>query len=243
MFKQVAKHYDLVMADFDYQNLVDYLDDLIIQFGGERTTLLDIACGTGSELFFFRQLGYEIAGLDFSQDMLAVAEEKLPGIELFCADMTKFSVPQKYDNVISVFDSINYIIDEKKLLACFKSVNRVLNSKGLFLFDFNTAYGLLEEWQGIKTEEGKGYYMIYDSEIDYDHLNCKTKIKFFIEDEKGKFITFEEHHCEKGYTKEQMTANLAKAGFEVLAFLPFLKKTRSRSSRIDRYQVVARKNK
>jgi len=241
MFKQVAKHYDLVMADFDYRNLVDYLDDLIIENGGERTSLLDIACGTGSELFYFRQLGYTLAGLDMSQEMLSVAEEKLPGIELFCADMTKFELPEKFDNVICVFDSINYLLDETKLLNCFKSVNKAMNPQGLFLFDFNTAYGLLEEWQGTKTEEGEGYYMVYESVMDYDRLNSKTRIKFFIKEEDGRYITFEENHSEKGYTKEQMSVNLKKAGFEIVAFLPFLKKNRARTSHIDRYQVVARK--
>ncbi len=155
--------------------------------------------------------------------------------------MTKFELPEKFDNVICVFDSINYILDEHKLLNCFKSVNKAMNPKGLFLFDFNTAYGLLEEWQGIKTEEGEDYYMVYESVMDYDRMNSKTKIKFFIKEDDDKYITFEENHCEKGYTKEQMTVNLKKAGFEIVAFLPFLKKSKARNSHIDRYQVVARK--
>ncbi len=85
MFKQVAKHYDLVMADFDYRNLVDYLDDLIVENGGERTSLLDIACGTGSELFYFRQLGYTLAGLDMSQEFFPVAKRNWRGIKLSSA--------------------------------------------------------------------------------------------------------------------------------------------------------------
>jgi len=241
--KDVSKYYDLVMADFDYQELVDYLDDLIIEAGGERTNILDIACGTAQELVFFLQLGYKVNGLDLSKNMIEVAKEKLFYVNFQQADMSNFKTEneKKYDNVICTFDSINYLLTEKKISGCFNSVYNSLTDNGLFLFDFNTLYGLLNEWNGTKLEEGRGYYIAYESTFDYDKTVLSTKMKFFIKEEDGRYLSFEEIHKEKGYTKQYIKMKLEQAGFKVLKIVPFLKKKGSSKTEFDRYQVVARK--
>ena len=241
--KNVSKYYDLVMQDFDYQELVDYLDDLIIEAGGERTNIFDIACGTAQELVFFMQLGYKVHGLDLSANMLEVAKEKLYHVDFQQADMSNFKTNnnEKYDNVISTFDSINYLLSEKQLLGCFNSVHNALTDNGLFLFDFNTLYGLLNEWSGTKLEEGEGYYIAYESEFNYDTAVLSTKMRFFIEEKDGKYISFEETHKEKGFTKQYIKKMLENSGFKVLKIVPFLKKKGSNKSEFDRYQVVAKK--
>ena len=76
MFNKIAKHYDMIMEPFDYNDLVDYLDDLIIGAGGDRTNVLDLGCGTSEELIYFRQLGYEVVGLDFSEEMIKLSKFK-----------------------------------------------------------------------------------------------------------------------------------------------------------------------
>ena len=133
MFDKVANHYDLIMSAFDYQELTDYLDDLIISYDGDRTTLLDIACGTAEELVYFRQLGYKTEGLDLSAEMLAEAEKKHPGVNFYNQDMTNFKTGKKYDNIICTFDSVNYILNEDKLQGTFNCCCNHLNDKGLLL--------------------------------------------------------------------------------------------------------------
>ncbi len=238
MFKKVANYYDLIMSEFDYKEMVDYLDDLIIAAGGERTNLLDLACGTAEELMYFRQLGYKVVGIDNSEDMLKIAREKHFGVDFFNQDITKFRMDEKFDNIISTFDSVNYITDEAKLGNCFKLAYQTLNDKGVFLFDFNTLYGLIKEWEGNQTEENPDFYLVYESDFDYDYQISNTNIKFFIKDGEN-YIHFEELHREKGYTKEIITKLLKKAGFKKIKFYPFLKKKAVKTSRIDRYQVVA----
>ena len=56
----------------------DYLDDLIIGAGGDRTNVLDLGCGTSEELIYFRQLGCGVTGLDFSEEMIKLSEFKHP---------------------------------------------------------------------------------------------------------------------------------------------------------------------
>lgn len=240
MFKEIANHYDLIMQDFDYRGLVDYLDDLIIDADGERTDLLDLGCGTAEELIPFRELGYEVAGLDKSKEMLEIAREKHYLVDFYEADMTDFKLERTFDNAICIFDSLNYLTDKKKVLKFFKCVHKALNEDGLFLFDFNTAYGLIKDWAGINTESGEGFKIIYDSNFDYNTMISSTKIKTFIEQEDKSYKFIEELHVEKGYLLEDIKELLSQAGFKMLKGLPFLEKRASKKN-IERYQVVARK--
>ncbi|MBN1971740.1 MAG: methyltransferase domain-containing protein [Candidatus Delongbacteria bacterium] len=239
-FTKAAKYYDRVMQDFSYQDLVDYLDDLIIENGGERTNVLSIACGTAEELSYFHQLGYQIEGLDISEGMLEVAREKLPFAEFHHSNMTNFSLEDKFDNIVSTFDSINYILDDEELEKCFRSVHKNLNREGLFLFDFNTLYTFIHEWEGVRSEIGDDYEIIYESKFNYDNMIADVDIRFYMKNEDGVDF-FEERHREKGYTYDMIKKSLIKSGFKVIKIVPFFKKRKGQETNIDRYQVVARK--
>ncbi|MDA3837896.1 MAG: methyltransferase domain-containing protein [Candidatus Delongbacteria bacterium] len=239
MFNKIAQHYDMIMQPFDYNDLVDYLDDLIIGAGGERTNVLDLGCGTSEELIYFRQLGYEVAGLDMSEEMIKISEYKHPGVDFFQENMINFKLKKKYDNIISCFDTINYIIDKKKLSKCFASTNKAMNKGGVFLFDFNTVFGLIDEWEGVRIEETDDFFISYDSNFNYDNLVLECKMKFFIREEEGKYASFDETHYERGYTSVEIKELLKLNGFKLVKLLPFLKRKATKDTKLDRYQAVA----
>lgn len=241
MFDKLAKYYDLIMSPFDYQELVDCLDDLIISCGGDRTNILDLGCGTSEELVYFMQLGYQVSGIDLSKEMIEVSNEKLNIGDFKVGDMRNFKTKKKYDNVISVFDTVNYITDPKDLSKCFKSVNKAMNMDGLFLFDFNSIYGLIHEWEGVKIEETDDFFISYDSKLDMNRLILKCKMNFFIKEDSGKFISFEETHYERGYSPFEMKELLKENGFKFLKLLPFISRKQTRNNELDRYQIVAKK--
>ncbi|MCK5760935.1 MAG: class I SAM-dependent methyltransferase [Candidatus Delongbacteria bacterium] len=239
MFNKIAKHYDMIMEPFDYNDLVDYLDDLIIGAGGDRTNVLDLGCGTSEELIYFRQLGYEVSGLDFSHEMIEISKYKHHGVDFIEADMTNFKTKKKFDNVISCFDTINYITDKKKLSKCFASTNKAMKKGGVFLFDFNTVFGLINEWEGVRIEETDKFFISYDSTFNYDNLILECKMKFFIKEDDEKYASFDETHYERGYTSVEIKELLKQNGFKLVKLLPFLKRKATKSSKLDRYQVVA----
>ncbi|MBU4485291.1 MAG: methyltransferase domain-containing protein [Candidatus Delongbacteria bacterium] len=241
MFDKIAKYYDLIMSPFDYQELVNCLDDLIISNGGERTNILDLGCGTSEELLYFMQLGYEISGIDSSAEMIEISKDKLKNGNFKVGDMRNFKTKKKFDNVISVFDSLNYLTDPKEMSKCFISVNNALNNGGLFLFDFNSIYGLVNEWEGIKIEETEDFFISYDSTFDTNRLILECDMRFFIKDESGKFISFEETHYERGYSPDEIKDLLKHNGFQLVKILPFLSRKPTRNPKLDRYQIVARK--
>ncbi|HXK49336.1 MAG TPA: class I SAM-dependent methyltransferase [Clostridiales bacterium] len=239
MFDRIAKYYDLIMSPFDYQELVDCLDDLILSSGGKRTNILDAGCGTSEELVYFRQLGYKVSGFDISREMVNISRKKLPGSEFAVGDMKNFRSDKKYDNLISVFDTVNYLKKTKDLLSFFRGCNKVLNEDGLLLFDFNSIYGLVNEWEGVKIEETEDFFISYDSEFDMDTLILECRMKFFIKEKDGRFVTFEETHYERGYSPTEIKELLKQNGFKLVKLLPFLSRKQTRNKKLDRYQAVA----
>jgi ubiquinone/menaquinone biosynthesis C-methylase UbiE len=243
MFDKLAKHYDLIMSPFDYRELADCLDDLIIQSGGKRTDILDLGCGTSEELYYLMQLGYDISGIDMSGEMIQISKKKIPHGDFKKGDMRKFRTPKKYDNVISVFDTVNYLTKPSDLQSCFESVNRSLNKNGLFLFDFNSIHGLYNDWNGVKIEETDDFFISYESEFDLNTLILKCNMRFFIRDENGKYDSFTETHYERGYSPEDIIQMLKQTGFGEVKILPFLSRKTTKSTKLGRYQVAAKKTK
>ncbi|MFO7810927.1 MAG: class I SAM-dependent methyltransferase [Candidatus Delongbacteria bacterium] len=241
MFDRIAKYYDLITGPFDYRELADCLDDLIILSGGKRTDLLDLGCGTSEELTYFSQLGYKISGVDISHPMIDISKNKLPEGHFEVQDMKEFSFEKKFDNIISVFDTVNYLTEPEDLLKCFKNVNRVLNIGGLFLFDFNSVHGLINDWEGVKIEETEDFFISYDSQFDKDTKVLECKMKFFIKEKDGRFITFDETHHERGYSADEIAELLKESGLKIKKILPFLSRTETRNKKLNRYQVVAQK--
>lgn len=242
MFDKIAKYYDLIMSPFDYRELVDCLDDLIILSGGKRTDILDLGCGTSEELLYFSQLGYRVSGLDLSPEMIEISRNKIPNGEFRTGNMKKFKTDKKYDNAVSVFDTVNYLTRPRELSNFFGCVNRSLKKDGLFLFDFNSIYGLINEWDGVKIEETEDFFISYDSEFDMDSMVLECRMKFFIKEEDGRFVTFDETHRERGYSPTEIKELLKQNGFRIVKLLPFLSRKQTKNKKLDRYQIVAQKN-
>jgi predicted TPR repeat methyltransferase len=103
----------------------------------EATTVLELACGTGSVL---KQLDsdYEVTGVDLSERMLEIAARKVPRARLIRADMTRVALDERFDVVLCVYDSINHLLKFGQWEAVFDRAHMHLEDGGLFIFDVNT---------------------------------------------------------------------------------------------------------
>lgn len=84
-------------------------------------SLLDVACGTGSHLEHFAREFDDVAGLELSEAMLALARPALPGVALHQGDMRDFSLGRRFTAMTCMFSSIGYLSDTAELdatLAC-----------------------------------------------------------------------------------------------------------------------------
>lgn len=141
---------------------------------GERhpfsmNAILDLACGTGSLVFLLASKAERVVGLDLSAEMLEIARRKcrsLGNVGFVQGDFRSFDLDEKFDLVISCFDSLNYIERIGELTDVFRCVERHLNGGGFFVFDVVTerhmvacdGFGDSFELAGIKYEHSGRYY-------------------------------------------------------------------------------------
>lgn len=140
-YDQFAEYYDKVM--WQPEKLAKWIRVLTKQYNPGAHTILELACGTGNLLSLFKD-DYTITGLDLSQGMIDKAAAKIPDGNFIKADMTSFSLNEKFDVVACVFDSINHLDGLDKWGQVFNQASQHLDDNGIFIFDFNTKFKLEE---------------------------------------------------------------------------------------------------
>lgn len=131
-----APYYDAVTGDSSTETA--FIDSIIMHAHPQPATLLEVACGTGGIIASLAGR-YQVAGLDISPGMLAVAREKLPaGIPLHLADMSSFKLNAKFDVVICVYHGINHLLRLSDWKGFFDCASRHLNNGGVLIFDIVT---------------------------------------------------------------------------------------------------------
>ena len=141
-YQVLARFYEAVLGEMRVHHAA-YLRWLILKHAPAARTVLELGCGTGAIL---KQLErhFEVAGLDLSKDMLAVAAENVPGARLYHEDMTRFDLDERFDVVLCVFDSINHLVAFEQWEAVFDRAREHLNDGGSFVFDINTEHQLAQ---------------------------------------------------------------------------------------------------
>ena len=154
-----------------------YLERLEL-LGAKR--VLDIGCGSGAFMRLAKDVGFEILGVDLSQEMVRRAKEE--GLECECIDIC--DLDGSFDAAVAIFDVLNYIPPQEveSFMGC---VARLLKGGGHFLFDINTLYGFEEVAQGALWIDGGDLFVALDAEFGDGKL--VTDMVYF-EKKEGCFI-------------------------------------------------------
>lgn len=142
-YEKFASVYDAVMDDSLYDLWTDFSLRHLPKSKG-RNRLLELACGTGIQSVRFAQAGFDVTGLDLSQDMLAIAKKRAQSakkkIDFIQGNMLDLSQVGQFDFVTCYSDSICYMQDEVDVGDVFKEVYDVLANDGIFIFDVHSTY-------------------------------------------------------------------------------------------------------
>lgn len=246
-YTEFASVYDLFMDNVPYDEWTDYVDHILKKQKVEKGLVLELGCGTGSMTTRLADKGYDMIGIDASEEMLSVARENNEGREneilYLCQDMREFELYGTVSAVISVCDSMNYILTEEDLLKVFQLVNNYLDPGGIFLFDLDTRYAY-EEVLGDTTiaenrEEGSfiwenTYYpeeMINEINLTLflpedhnlrkasqsDRINPNGIEENIVEEDAPIYRKYEETHYRKAYTIDTVKRLIEEAGMEWIA--------------------------
>ena len=220
-YTSFASVYDMFMDNIPYGEWCAYLTSLLKEYGVEDGILLDLGCGTGSLTELLAQEGYDMIGVDFSEDMLQIAMEKreesgLPILYLL-QDMREFELYGTVKAAVSICDSMNYILEKEDLVQVFKLVNNYLDPSGIFIFDMNTEYKyahLLADGTFAENREESSF--IWENFYDEDERINEYDLTLFIK-EGELFRKFEETHYQRCYSLDEVKEAAKEAGMEFVA--------------------------
>ena len=222
MYQQFAEVYDEFMQEVPYSQWADYIEKI---WKGQRQSpelVLDLACGTGSLSIELAQRGYDMIGVDQSQDMLGQAREKADEagtpILFLEQDMQEFELYGTVDSIICTCDSLNYLLEAEDVRKVFRLADNYLNPGGLFIFDVNTEYKfrqILGERTIAETYEDAAY--IWQNYYYEDEKINEYQVTFFQKQEAGELYSREEEtHYERAYDQAELTGWLEEAGLRVV---------------------------
>lgn len=220
-YGEFAKVYDIFMDTCNYEDWAGYIRERLTEDGITDGLVLELGCGTGTMTELLCEAGYEMIGVDNSEEMLAEAMEKRIAsghdILYLLQDMQEFELYGTVRAVVSVCDSLNYIMEEEELRRVFSLVNNYLDPGGLFIFDMNTVYKY-QELLGDTTiaenrEEGS---FIWENSYDPDTGVNVYELALFLPREDGLYEKCEEIHYQRAYPREVICRLLAEAGLELL---------------------------
>lgn len=135
LYTDLSGYYDLLCTDIDYQAQSHCVQRLYRLFGSGGINHLDLACGTGPHVRHFIDSGYSSRGLDISLPMLERAKARCPQAQFSLGDMCDFQTDEALDLITCFLYSIHYSGSIERLHNCLGSVQRALQSGGVFCFN------------------------------------------------------------------------------------------------------------
>lgn len=239
-----AEVYDLFMDDVPYEEWFRYLKGLLEEYGVRDGLVLDLGCGTGNMTELLAGNGYDMIGIDLSEEMLEIAAKKKEASALdilyLQQDMREFELYGTVKAVISVCDSMNYILEWEDLCQVFSLVNNYLDPGGIFIFDLNTEYKYAQMGEETIAENREDGSFIWDNFYDSQEKINEYDLTLFVkEGEEGLYRKYEETHYQRAYSLEEIRRAIEKAGMEyVTAYDAFSREEPNPFS--ERIYVIAR---
>ena len=225
-----AEVYDLFMDNVPYRKWCRRITAWLKEFGIDSGLVLDLGCGTGTLTELLAESGYDMIGVDASEEMLELAVEKKnqsgSDILYLLQDMREFELYGTVRAAVSVCDSINYITEEEDLLQVLRLVNNYLDPGGIFLFDINTVYKyetLLADCTIAENREEGSF--IWENYFDPEEGINEYNLTLFIRQKGGLYRKYQEVHYQRAYTLEKIKTLIEKAGLRyITAFDAYTKK-------------------
>lgn len=129
-----ARYYDKLHHFKNYEEQTRLLVGMLRDAHPGATSLLEVACGTG---LFTEHLAtcYQVEGLDISEEMLAQARRKMPGLTFHHGDMQAFRLGRTFDVVACLFSSIAYARTEAALSQAIGTMARHVAPGGILVVE------------------------------------------------------------------------------------------------------------
>lgn len=211
VYDPIASYYQRYWGDAFLRDARRGFENLLLPHLRPGARILDLCCGAGGFAAWLTGLGFDVTGLDGSEALLALARENAPQAKFTLADAREFSLPGKFDAVISTFDSLNHIASAEELEQVFANVRETLAEDGLFFFDMNLAEGFLSAIEESYAAVEDHHVCVVKSDYDSKDGLARSRITLFELDD-GAWQRRDVEILEYCYTIRQIGQCLRAAG-------------------------------
>lgn len=275
-YTDFALVYDTFMDETPYSEWADFISDLIQKYGitktkkqdkspqdskesdgldggdekqllsQERDLVVELGCGTGSFAQEMAERGYDIMGIDNSEQMLQIAIDKRDksGYDIMYLeqDMREFELYSTAGTFLSVCDSVNYLTDPEDVVKMLRLVNNYLFPGGIIIFDFNTVYKYRDVIGNTTIAEDRDdCAFIWDNWYDSDTCINEYDLTIFVHEEGDRYRRFSETHFQRGYTLEEMIGIVEASGMDLVTTID-ADTHEDPTDESERIYIIARKN-
>lgn len=241
-YTALAPYYDLLNSEVDYCAWADFISKTIsMYYFAEPSLVLELGCGTGNMTRELSARGFDMIGIDISDDMLAVAmqheyenaclndinaDNETEDTEIDVSahrplylhqDMCSFELYGTVDAAVCCIDGINYLTEDGDLERCFKLVHNYLNPNGIFIFDVNSPYKFenIFACNDIVLER-EGLICAWRNNYDIRSSLCEFDLSIFVETNGAVWKRLDEVQIERCYGMDEICCVLKRVGFELI---------------------------
>lgn len=215
--------YDKLTNNVDYKKRASYIIEIFEKFDKKPTLLLDFACGTGNFSTRFANMGIDVIGVDRSEGMLSVAQEKNYSLKnpVFYLNQSgeELDLFGTVDGAVCCLDSLNHITDYENFKKCISRISLFLEPQRLFVFDVNTLYKHREVLANNSFKiKRRGLECLWTNRLLEDNVTVEIGLDFTYKT--GLFSKKEmadETFLERAYSHEEIELALTLAGFKIEA--------------------------
>lgn len=207
--------YDLEYSFKDYAAESATIARIVRERKPDARTLLDVACGTGKHLEHLRR-EFACEGVDLDEGLLAVARERLPGVELRQGDMRTLDLGRTFDAVTCLFSAIGFVGGPDGLDAAAQAFARQLEPGGVLLVEpWLTPDVWLPDRPHVLAADADGIALARVTLSGLrDERVSTTEMHYVVATADG-FDEFVEQHDLYLFTRDEMRAAFEEAGFAV----------------------------
>lgn len=216
-YNQFAQVYDAFMEEAPYDNWVAFTEQVCKKYDFSPKKVIDLGCGTGEISLRLAKKGYAVTGVDLSQDMLTIADQKAQEraleVNWIHQDLRTLEGTSGFDLAISYCDVINYIPGINDLEGTFENVYQSLQENGLFIFDVHNLKYVENHLVGHTFSDVNDEMAYIWSCFGSNHPGEMFHELTFFQKQGHSYIRFDEEHHQRTYESSVFREILEKIGF------------------------------
>ena len=220
-YGEFAYAYDKALGERFFKSVRDLLESALERYPPGEKTHLDVACGTGLAMQYFRDRGWQSAGVDASIDMLRVARTR--AFRLVTGDFRALPFRGTFARITCLYDSLNHVRERNDLVAAFRSVRRLMGDDSQFIFDFNHPDIYPEIWGTREpyVAAGRDYRLEIATAYRPRDASAIGLVTGWAMGADGRRIEINERHRQRAWTEREIVQSLGDAGLRVVEMTEF----------------------